>query len=203
MVLTILVLVAAGGLALALRDREPGGGPLSAGTGGFSYTHRLGVGEIFSLGHVLFTNGAKKPAVIERVRLLGVTDGLELLGMRTRPVPDQEGKGMFLGANGFPPPEWPSQPFARANQVPVPREFNEEGDPIEGLELVIGVRATRPGVARFRAVEFTYKVGGRRYREEWEGSIYLCAPSETYTNDTCPGAAKDDFSDRLAEWPAR
>lgn len=137
MVLAILVLVTAGGLALALRDRAPGGGPLSAGTGGFSYTHRLGVGEIFSLGHVLFTNGARKPAVIERVRLLGVTDGLELLGMRTRPVPDQEGKGMFLGANGFPPPEWPSQPFAQANQVPVPREFNEKGDPIEGLELVI------------------------------------------------------------------
>src|SRR5205085_2583202 len=82
-------------------------------------------------------------------------------GIRSRLVPDNQGKGMFLGVLGYPPPGWPSQPLETQRQVPVAKTFFENGGPQEGLDLIIGVRATRPGVARARAVEFTYTVGGQ------------------------------------------
>lgn len=78
--------------------------------------------------------------------------------------------------------------------MPVPKTFTA-GNPDEGLELVIGVRATKPGVARARAVEYTYKVDGRRYREVYDGSLYLCAPKEDFTAETCPGDAEGKFDD--------
>lgn len=177
---------------------DPGDGPLSAGTASLVTGMRPAVGDEVSIGHTLLLNYGDQPAVIEQVRLLGVTDGLELLGVFTRPVPDEHDQGMFLGEFGFPPPKWPSKPLAEQNVVPVPTTFSETGDPAEGLELVIGVRATRPGVARARAVEFTYRVGDRRYREEYQGSIYLCAPGERYQGDACPGDAEGVFSDEVA-----
>ncbi|MGH8998136.1 MAG: hypothetical protein ACRDY7_01950 [Acidimicrobiia bacterium] len=105
---------------------------------------------------------------------------------------------MFQGDFGFPPTRWPSKPLAEQNVVPVAKTFTEDGAPIEALELVIGVTPTEAGVARARAVEFTYRVGDRRFREEYEGSIYLCAPGERYPGDLCPGDAQDQFSDEVA-----
>jgi len=106
---------------------------------------------------------------------------------------------MFEEAFGYPPPEWPSRPLSEEHVVPVAKTRTPAGTPGEGLELVIGVRATRPGVGRARAVEFTYKVGGRRYREVYDGSMYLCAPKEQFTADTCPGDAQGKFDNVSAE----
>ncbi len=199
-----VVLLAAG--VLLWNDRRVrGDGPLSAGTGGSETGQKLGVGVEYSIGHALLINKGKRPAVVERVRLLGVTGGLELLGVMTHPVPDEKGQGMFLGLFGFPPTDldYPSKPLSEQNVVPVAKTFNESGEPDEGLELVIGVKATRPGVARARAIEFTYKAGGRKYREVYPGAIYLCAPKEQFPDDTCPGDAHGNFSDGVAEWPPK
>ena len=53
-------------------------------------------------------------------------------------------------------------------------------------------------MARFEAVEVTYKVGSRRYREVFEDSVYLCAPYDAYTgNGDCPSEeVKGRFDDR-------
>jgi hypothetical protein len=150
-ILVATVIVLAGGAFFALRPGTPGDGPVSAGTGSSS-GQRLAIGERVSFGYVLLTNSGKVPATLESIRLLGVSGGLELLGIRSRTVPDEEGRGMFIGLAGFPPTEWSSTPLETNHVVPVPETFSETGNPNEGLELVIGVRATRPGVARARAV---------------------------------------------------
>jgi hypothetical protein len=188
----IVVLAAA---VFSFRPRGLGEGPVSAGTGTSSSGQRLAIGERVSFGYVLLTNSGNKPATLESVRLLGVSGGLELLGIRSRTIPDEQGRGMFIGLSGFPPNEWSSTPLDTNHVVPVPRTFSETGNPNEGLELVIGVRATRPGVARARAVEFTYRVDDRRYRGVYEGSMYLCAPVENFTAETCPGEAEGKFDD--------
>lgn len=168
-------IVVSGAVFIALRPHSLEDGPVSAGTGSSSSGQRLAIGERVSFGYVLLTNSAKTPATLESVRLLGVTGGLELLGIRSRTVPDEEGRGVFIGLAGFPPHAWSSTPLESNHVVPVPKTFTA-ANPNEGLELVIGVQATKPGVARARAVEFTDKVGGRRYREVYDGAMYLCAP---------------------------
>jgi hypothetical protein len=190
-----IAVVALGGAFLTFRGSRSSDGPVFAGTGSSATGQRLSVGESVSFGYVFLRNTAKTPATLESVRLLGITDGLELLGVRSRPVPDEQGRGMFLGVAGYPPTDWLSNPLESHHVVPVSKTFLENGNPEEGLELVIGVRATRPGVARARAVEFTYKVSGRRYREVYDGSMYLCAPTENFTAETCPGDTRDKFDD--------
>jgi hypothetical protein len=193
-----VAVVVVGGVLLWRERQELGDGPVFAGTTKSATSQRLAVGVEYSIGHALLRNRGSEAATIERVRLLGVSDGLELLGVYSRPVPDEQERGMFLGDFGFPPAQWPSKPLAEQNVVPVAKTFTESGEPGEGLELVIGVKATRPGVARARAIEFTYRIGDRRYREEYEGAIYLCAPMEQFTSETCPGKAEGHFSDEVA-----
>lgn len=197
--LGLVLVVASAAALLATRGRTSDDGPVFAGTGSSETGQRLGVGEPLSFGYVLLRNRAKTPATLERVRVLGVTGGLEVLGVHTRLVPDETGRGMFLAASGYPPTEWSTKPLADQHVIPVGKTFLENGDPNEGLELVIGIRASRPGVARARAVEFTYRVGGKRYREIDEGSVYLCAPAENFTADSCPGDAHEKFDDVSAE----
>jgi hypothetical protein len=187
----------------AFRPQKLGDGPLTAGTGGTSSGQRLAIGQQVSYGYVLLLNTAKKPATLESIRLLGVTGGLEVLGVRSRSVPDEEGRGMFISLGGYPPHDWSSTPLESNHVVPVGTTFAEDGTPNEGLELVIGVRASRPGVGRLRAVEFTYKVGGRRYQEVYDGSLYLCAPAEDFTTETCPGDARGRFDDLNLEFNVR
>lgn len=189
------VVVASGAAFVTFRPYTLGDGPVSAGTGTSETGQRLPIGERVSFGYVLLTNTARTPATLESVRVLGVTGGLELLGIRSRAVPDEQGRGMFLGVAGYPPNSWSSTSLETHHVVPVARTFSENGNPNEGLELVIGVRATKPGVARARAVEFTYKVGGRRYREVYDGAMYLCAPVENFTAETCPGETRGRFDD--------
>jgi hypothetical protein len=194
-----VAIVIAATSAVILRSRAaPGDGPVFAGAG-TEAGQRLEVGEPFSFGFVLLRNEAKLPAKIEKVRLLGLTGGLELLGISSRAVPDEQGKGMFLEAFGYPPHDWASQPLAGDHIVPVAKTRTPAGTPGEGLELVIGVKATKAGVARARAVEFTYTVGGHRYREVYDGSMYLCAPKDQFTAETCPGDAHGRFDDTNAE----
>ncbi|MGH9022135.1 MAG: hypothetical protein ACRDV9_03400 [Acidimicrobiia bacterium] len=94
------VVVLAGGLLLWNDRRVLGDGPVSAGSGGSETGQTLGVGVEYSIGHTLLANTGKRPAVVVRVRLLGVSGGLELLGVMPHLVPDGKGQGMFLGLFG-------------------------------------------------------------------------------------------------------
>ena len=176
------------------------GGPVSAGVGSAA-GQRPGVGESVSFGNAVLVNRSKAPAVLEKVRIIGMTPGFEVLGVRaiaTPVVPKQVYN--YVGDVGFPPANYASKPLAEEHVVPVPKTYTGSGDPYEGLELVIGARATQPGVARARGIEFTYRVGGKRYRRTYEGAMYLCAPREQFQGDACPGDARDKFGEGTAEF---
>ena len=177
--------------------RTSSDGPLDGGVGTIQ-GQRLEVKEPYTFGSTLLLNEGKKPAKLERVRLLGVTGSFELLAVHTRPVPDERGQGLWFGDTGFPRTDYPSRPLAEQNVVPVPTTFSSEGSPNEGLQVVLGVQVGEPGVARFESIEITYKVGGRRYREVFEDSFYLCAPVEAYKGEgQCPSdEVRDRFDDR-------
>ena len=188
---------------------DPTAGPIDSSQNGLAYSQPLEVGQDFSIGITSLFNSGQKPVVVERVRLLGVTGPLELLGVRTRLFP-QGNVGTFPGDFGFPPERYPNtKPLEEQNVLPVPKLFNEVGDAIEGLELVIGIRATKPGIAAYRAVEVHYRAGRRHYREVFEHNyVHLCAPLSDYvdpvtdrTLDCPPRELEDHFDDRVMEWP--
>ena len=209
--LCVLVLGVVGTVAwLGRDDYDPTAGPIDSSQNGLAYAQPLEVGQDFSIGITTLYNRGKRPVTIERVRLLGVTGPLELLGVNTRRFP-QGDVGIFFGEYGFPPARYPSKPLADQNIVQVPTLFNPtSGDPDDGLELVIGIRATRPGIAAYRAVEVRYRVGSREYREVFEAnSAHLCAPLAEYVDlvshrsiqDCPPRDLKDHFEDGILEWP--
>ena len=128
-----------------------------------------------------------------------MTDGLEFIEVRTRLFPQEP---TFIGMLGFPPTDpmySSSRSLEEQGEVPAPKTFNAAGEPDEGMQLVIGVRAPRPGVARSRGVEVTYRVGERQYREVYQHEIYLCVPAEAFGGDDCPGSRhREQFDDRSA-----
>lgn len=198
------VLAAAGLVARAAftwwdRTTIHAGGPVTAGSGDNGV--RLGLGEPISFGDYVLRNKGSKPAVLESVRVLGVTGGFEVLGVRTNPTPLRPDVYHFFGALGFPPHDYPSDPLADKHVVPVAKHRTKTGEPEKGLQLVIGARASEAGVARARGVEFTYRVGHRRYHRSYEGSMVICAPKEQFTAETCPGNAEDQFDDVVVDVP--
>lgn len=203
-------LAVAGTIACGRDDYDPTAGPIDSSENGLSYTQPLEVGQDFSVGITTLYNRGRKPVAVERIRLLGVTGHLELLGVNTRLFP-QGDVGIFFGDFGFPPARYPAKPLAEQKVVPVPTIFNPtSGNPDNGLELVIGIRATKPGISAFRSVEVQYRVGRRDYREVFEANtVHLCAPFAEYSDpvsyrsirDCPPSELKDKFEDRVMEWP--
>jgi hypothetical protein len=194
----VAVAVALIGVVLLWPNRSIGDGPLDDGDG-LVTSVVADVDQDISFGHIMISNYGKRAATVERVRLVGVTGPLQLLGLRARDLPDPQ--GTFLQADGFPPSDYHTRPIADDNSVPVPKEFSPEGGPIDALQLVIGVRATAPGVARAKGVEVTYKVGDTRHREVFFNEFYLCAPkSEWGDGSECPPPALEhQFDDRVLE----
>lgn len=189
-----VVVIAVVGVGIALKGKGgPGAGPLRGGT--LNLGHAAEVGEPFSMTNVVVFNYGRKPATVERVRLLGVTGPLELLGVRTRQIPSAD--GYPLGALGYPPTEYSSKSLSEDNVVPVSKTFTDGGSPDEHLQLVIGLRVTAPGVAGAQRVEVTYRVGGRRYREVIDNKLHMCAPTAEYAQAGCPPRALENLtSDR-------
>jgi len=196
----VLGVAVLGGIAAVRAARsEPGTGPIH-GPLASTLAQLLKVGDDFSVGSVALENEGSRPGRVERIRLLGVTGPLEPLGVRTRREPDPAGD--FLGFPGFPPPEYPAVPLQRDSVVPVPTDRTEGGSALQRLQLLIGVRATAPGVGRYRAVEVTYSVGGRRYRRIMENAAYLCATTAPQINPTDPCPTPETagkFDDRVID----
>ena len=155
----------------------------------------IDVGVPYSFGYMLWNEG-KQPAVLERVRVVGVTGPIEVVDVMARQHPSGPRRQTFMSAFGFPPPDFPSNPLAIEHTVPLPTTFTESGFPYEGLQLVIGVRSTGRGIGRIRGIEVTYRLGGQRYRNSSEGHGVLCAPAAEYVHtgprsDDCPGNLDD------------
>ena len=215
-VLVLLSLVVAGIAATttwyARYHYDPTAGPIDGSHNGLSYSQPLDVRQDFSIGITTLYNRGQTPVVVDRVRLLGVTGSLEVSGVNTRTWP-QDGGEQLIGDFGFPPARYASKPLSEQNVVPVAKQFDKAtGTALEGLELVIGIRAMEPGIAAYRAVEVRYRAGRRHYREVFEANaVHLCAPLSDFVDSTppvnrtirdCPPRELEDkFEDRVLDWP--
>lgn len=177
-------------------------GPLDASGEGSGYSQFIDAGVPFSIGLPLIGNLGEKDGVVEEVRLVGVTGPLEILGLRTRPFPDDSDSLLSFGMHGFPPTEEPSYDPAKANVVIGSPNLTPAGTPEDVLQLIIGVKATAPGIAANRGVEVTYRVGGKRYREVWDDSFALCSPEAAFVGrqDACP-PQDFEYDDRVVDVP--
>ena len=186
-----MAVVFAAGLVVAVQSNGAlAAGPVVVGDGGTN-AQPIDAQIPFSFGYMLWNEG-KKPAVLERIRVVGVTGPIEVVDVLARQHPSGPRHQTFMSAFGFPPPDFPSNPLAVERTVPLPTTFTESGFPYEGLQLVVGVRSTGPGIGRIRGIEVTYRLGGKRYRNSSEGHGFLCAPAAEYVDtgpktDDCPG----------------
>jgi len=172
------------------------GGPVDIGGGGSGLP--LDVDEPTSFGAIILTNRGKTPAVLEKIRVLGSTDGFEVLGVRTNHFPLSANVGFFSGALGFPPNGYPSDSLADRHVVPAAKRGTAEDNSEVGLQLVVGARAKWIGVARAWGVEVTYRVGPRRFRRTSGASMQICAPKDRYRFEDCP--MDDEFDDTAVEF---
>ena len=198
----LLIIGSIGAVGFTLWDRRTihAGGPVALDGG--IYGQSLSVGEPTAFEGVMLRNAGTKPAVLERVRVLGVTGGFEVLGVRTRPWPVSP-EAYASAAQGFPPTGTAPAALDGNPVVPVAKARPGSGDSENAVQLVIGARAAAPGVARARGVQIRYRVGHRRYRRSTDASMYLCAPSERFTAEqSCPGDAEGRFADVVVDYPA-
>lgn len=202
--LAVLVgVVVAGVIVVVQRKSELDAGPVEVGGIGTASSQPIDVGVDYSFGYVLWNYG-KKPAVVERVRVLGVTGPIEVLDVWARQHPSGPKPHTFMFLFGFPPPEYPSRPLAEENVVRVPTQFSESGSAYEGLQLVVGVKSTGPGIGRLRGIEVTYRVDGKRYRNLSDGKGFLCSPAAEYLPggpkfSKCGDIDEDKWADRYVD----
>ena len=117
------------------------------GSLGHGYGNSVGIplraGQSFSVGMTAIDTS--RDVRIESVRLHRPSGGIVLLGARV----GRQGVGAVLGF----PPNSPRMPLAAVGAV-IPAHAN--------VLLVVGLRATKPGIFRVRGVDV-------RYRERWSG----------------------------------
>lgn len=154
---------------------------------------RVNAGQPVQMANVLLQNRGKAPAMIERVRILGISGPMQVLGVLGRRVSEQR-KPYIGGAAGFPSTDYPAEPLSEDNTVPV-----INADRTNGLLIVVGLRMPVDGASGSRSVEVTYRIGKRRYQEEFPTSMRICAPESAY--QYCPRLDKKSAGLRAAEWP--
>ncbi|HET9770402.1 MAG TPA: hypothetical protein VFS16_05895 [Acidimicrobiia bacterium] len=198
----LVVALVATGILLLNRPGDISAGPVEVGGVGTANAQPIEVGVDYSFGYMLWNYG-KKPATVERVRVLGVTGPIEVLDVWARQHPSGPKPHTFMFLFGFPPPEYPSKPLAEENTVPVPT-LSDTGSAYEGLQLVVGVRSTGAGIGRIQGIEVTYRIGERRFRNSSNGRGFLCAPAAEYRADgpkfhECGNIDEDTWDDKFVD----
>jgi hypothetical protein len=164
------------GAAVALVHGDPGhparrtGGPLACEDCGRSATAvPVHIGEPVSMGPLFLRNETDKSIRIERVELLGVDPGLELIGLL---AVEPDGRHPFVGGDrGFPPPGSSGTRHAVPGYQLAPAHSKAEV-----VQILFGLRLTRPGRAGARRIAVDYRVGDVPYRAYFDHSMWLCTP---------------------------
>ena len=173
--LTVALLV--GALGLALVEVRPGllgrrdGGPLACphrGECGRSATGGpVNVGASASLGPLALRNEGDETVTVERVELLGVDPGLELIGML---VVKPDGRHPLVGSSrGYPPPEPGGSTHAVRGYQLAPAKSNADY-----IQILFGLRLRSPGRAGARRIAVDYSAGDVPYRAYFDHSMWLC-----------------------------
>lgn len=180
----------------------PGEGPLLGDTG-IGQTQPIPIREPYAFGSIMLSNLGKEPITVERVRLLKTSGPLELLEVRSRPVPDEQGEGPWYGDGTFPAAlDEPTKPLAEQNQVPVPTSFSASDAPDQGLQLVFHLRLPEVAIGVSRLIEITYRADDKEYEETFEYSMVVCGEATPDKTKRCPFARDLPVGDGTLETSA-
>jgi hypothetical protein len=176
-----VLLVALAAWWLLIRDSTPSQGPLGSNELGVSdgissYKH---VGE-FGFGYAIVVNRGKAPAVLDRIRLVGATPGLEVIATHVAGLKRSTGGVSFTNV-------WPSPEFEDLHPVAgfaVPPSTEPGAD--RGVELVFGLRTRKPGIYETASVAVDYKVGGSKHQATVPIATRLCViPADQPLRPAC------------------
>ena len=126
------------------------------------------VGDTGHWGRTIVINEGDKDATIESIRALDVPDGLEILQTL---IAGPNRKRLYMASSRVWPDPYLSdlRPAAGATVAPVDTPEGERG-----AEIVLVVRATKPGRHILSRLEITYRVGRHKHRRVVRGVLALC-----------------------------
>jgi hypothetical protein len=171
LVAALLVVALAGGVLVALRSELSGrrtGGPLAChGCGRSATAAPARVGEPVSMGPLTLRNESDATVTLERVALLDVDPGLELID---NVVVQPDGRHPLVGGvHGYPPPEPGGTTHAVRGYKLEPARSRADV-----VQVLFGLRLTRPARAGARRIAVDYRVGRVPYRAYFDHSMWLC-----------------------------
>jgi hypothetical protein len=165
--LLVVTMVAANQWYPELRGRRSGG-PLACSDCGRTATGAPArVGQAFSMGPLTLRNTSRKTVTLERVQLVDVDPGLELVGVL---VVEPDGRHPLVGGGrGYPPREPGGTTHPVPDYVLVPTTANGRF-----VQILVGIRLGSPGRAGSRGIAVDYRADGVPYRATFDDSLWLC-----------------------------
>lgn len=127
----------AGVIVLLQRERKISAGPVEVGGVGTASAQPIDVGVDYSFGYMLWNSG-KKPAVVERVRVLGLTGPIEVLDVWARQHPSGPKHNTFTFLFGFPPLSTPRNRWLKKTSYPCREQSAKPVLPTKGSNLSWG-----------------------------------------------------------------
>jgi hypothetical protein len=170
MALAAILLAAGAAIWLALRDREPGPGPL-ASRHNDDYAFPVPARQPITWGVPVLYNEGDEPAVLLDVRPARSTPGLRVLNVLA--AGENRGNYFIAGTRRYPF----SRGFRVRNLRPakgfaVPPQTTRAGR--HGVELVFVLQMDRPGRYEIDGIRVRYQVGGREHLEDFRFRLAAC-----------------------------
>jgi hypothetical protein len=154
-------------------------GPVYTGSG-TKTSFPVDLGQPFTYGVITVSNRTSRTAVLTDVRVKpSLPPGMEIIEVKV--VGPNRKTAVFGTHRQYPPLELAPhlRPLKGAR---VPPKDTPEGD--GGVEIVFGLKVTRPGMFGFRQVELDYRIGKKPYTVRLEDGFVGCAPYAEY-QDRC------------------
>ena len=140
------------------------------------------VGEPVSFGPLVLTNTTGHPITIVGVQPGQRDPALTYLGVRASASQSRRVFSLGAAQGAFP------YPSGGADWRPVPGTvvLPERDGGARGVEILVGVRAERPGRWTMRSVSVTYQIGAQRYVTTYGDTYTVCAPATITSCDAVP-----------------
>jgi hypothetical protein len=183
----VAVVVVLGALVTFVPRSTPYGGPLQdpSLSGPMAVGGRRAAGERASFGFVIPWNAAEEEAVLERVVPISATPGIEVVGVGVLGPEDE----VVPFGPGYPPQGRLKPPPVRGFRIP------PGSSALDSYQLVVGVRATEPGVRSIAGFVVEYTVADAPYRAIVLQGVWVCVPRAE--KPACPG--REELTSRQAE----
>jgi hypothetical protein len=159
------------------------GGPLACGSEdcGAGGSIPVDVGKPVTTGYLVLQNRTNRPAVLDRLTLVGRPPQLNVVGVYAVRVGDNRYGGIPGLVRGFPPPGiGPKIRPLAGTIVSHSRTFKD------AVIVLVGLRPTRKGSYAYDGLRLNYHVGKTRYVTSYAYAVRVCAPYMSVKN--CPPA---------------